>query len=105
MSLAPPVELSALDQLERLLLRVARRYVFDMPAESPMWDLPLPQLRTLFIVGHRKRCTMGHLAEQLGVAMSTVTQIADRLERRGLVHRVDDPEDRREGRPLSGRES
>jgi DNA-binding MarR family transcriptional regulator len=81
--------------IERLLPRIARALLFDVAADSPLWDLPLPQMRALFTVGHRKSCTMGDLADRLGVAMSTVTQIADRLEQRGWLRRVHDPEDRR----------
>jgi DNA-binding MarR family transcriptional regulator len=38
---------------------------------------------------------MNEVARSLGVAMSTATQLADRLERLGLVERRADPADRR----------
>jgi DNA-binding MarR family transcriptional regulator len=39
--------------------------------------------------------TMKDYSERLGVSQSTVTQLADRLVRRGLVERQTDPTDRR----------
>lgn len=84
-----------LDTVERLLMRSARRLLFEVGTESPLWDLPVPQIRALHMIAHRRRCAMGDLAERLGVAMSTATQLADRLEQRGWIQRVDDPEDRR----------
>jgi DNA-binding MarR family transcriptional regulator len=84
-----------LDTVERLLMRSARRLLFEVGADSPLWDLPVPQIRALHMIAHRRHCAMGDLAERLGVAMSTATLLADRLEQRGWVQRVDDPEDRR----------
>jgi MarR family transcriptional regulator, organic hydroperoxide resistance regulator len=86
---------ATLDAVERLLMRSARRMLFEVAADSPLWDLPVPQIRALHLIAHRKHCAMGDLAARLGVAMSTATQVADRLEQRGWVQRVDDPEDRR----------
>jgi DNA-binding MarR family transcriptional regulator len=86
---------ATLDTVERLFPRIAMRLLFDVAADSPLWELPLPQLRALHLVALRQHCSIGHLAERLGVAMSTATQMADRLEQRGCVMRVDDPEDRR----------
>jgi DNA-binding MarR family transcriptional regulator len=70
--------------------------LFPPPAEdSPLWDLPLPQLRTLHVLRRRGDMTMREVAGSLGVAMSTATQVADRLEGLGLVQRRPDAADRR----------
>jgi DNA-binding MarR family transcriptional regulator len=86
---------ATLDAVERWLMSASRRLLFEVAADSPLWDLPLPQIRALHLISRRPSCAMGHVAERLGVAMSTATQIADRLEQRGWVRRADDPEDRR----------
>jgi DNA-binding MarR family transcriptional regulator len=39
--------------------------------------------------------SLGHLAERQSCVKSNVTQLVDRLEAEGLVHRVPDPGDRR----------
>jgi DNA-binding MarR family transcriptional regulator len=78
------------------LVPAVMRGLFAPPAEhSPLWDLPLPQLRALHILAHRGERTMREVAGCLGVAMSTATQIADRLERLALVERRADAADRR----------
>ncbi len=82
-------------QIERLLPAVMRG-LFTPPAEqSPLWDLPVPQLRALHLLRRHGDLAMRVIAGHLGVAMSTATQVADRLEALGLVQRLDDPSDRR----------
>ncbi len=85
----------AVETLERLMPRLMRRLFFDLTADSPLWELPLPQLKVLGMLERRDNRRMSEIGERLGVALSTVTQVADRLEQRGWVRRVDDPGDRR----------
>ena len=58
-------------------------------------DLTMPQLRILFLLYRRGTQSMGQLARPLGVKLSTVTGIVDRLVERQLVIREEDPHDRR----------
>ena len=46
-------------------------------------------------VDREKTCPIGYLAEHFGVSPSTISQMADRLEKSGLLHRVTDPQDAR----------
>ncbi|MEX2113110.1 MAG: MarR family transcriptional regulator [Pirellulales bacterium] len=57
-------------------------------------DLPLRQLRVCLTLCGRKE-SMSELSRGLGVSLSAMTQVADRLERQGLVERVFDGSDRR----------
>jgi DNA-binding MarR family transcriptional regulator len=86
---------AAVETLERVMPRLMRRLFFDLTADSPLWDLPLPQLKVLGMLERRDNRRMSEIGERLQVALSTVTQVADRLEQRGWVRRVDDPGDRR----------
>jgi DNA-binding MarR family transcriptional regulator len=43
----------------------------------------------------REPLTAGQIAQQSGLSTGAVTGVIDRLERRGFVHRVRDPHDRR----------
>jgi DNA-binding MarR family transcriptional regulator len=85
----------AVETLERVLPRLMRRLFFDLTADSPLWELPLPQLKVLGMLERRDHRRMSEIGERLGAALSTVTQVADRLEQRGWVRRMDDPGDRR----------
>jgi DNA-binding MarR family transcriptional regulator len=58
-------------------------------------DLTMPQLKALVCVAQSGDATSGQIARGLGVSLSTVTGIVDRLSEQGLVTRREDPEDRR----------
>ncbi|NLF09944.1 MAG: MarR family transcriptional regulator [Pirellulaceae bacterium] len=57
-------------------------------------DLPLAQLRLCNSLFGKAR-SMSSISRELGTSLSAVTQIADRLERAGLVKRVPRGDDRR----------
>ena len=63
-------------------------------AKDPADDLPLAQLRLCGILSEGPR-PMSALSRALGVSLSALTQIADRLERARLVKRVAEGNDRR----------
>ena len=58
-------------------------------------DLTMQQLRTLMILSFRGSASGQELADGLGVHLSTVTGLINRLLARGLVERCEDPKDRR----------
>ena len=57
-------------------------------------DLTMPQLKTLLCITP-DGATSGQVARSLGVSLSTLTGIADRLAEQGLIERREDPADRR----------
>jgi len=63
-------------------------------------DLTMPQLKALMCVAQTGAATSGQVARGLGVSLSTVTGIVDRLSEQRLVIRREDPEDRRITRVL-----
>ena len=70
---------------------------FD-PGRLEAWvelGLTMTQLRVLFVLRAEDGASAGALAERLRVKPSTLTRIADRLVRHGLVRREVDDEDRR----------
>lgn len=62
--------------------------------EDSASELPLRQLRVCSLL-HERQWTMSDLSRELGVSLSAMTQIADRLERAGLVKRCAEGSDRR----------
>lgn len=63
-------------------------------ANDPADDLPLAQLRVCSILSAGSR-PMSALSREVGVSVSAMTQIADRLERARLVKRIAEGTDRR----------
>jgi DNA-binding MarR family transcriptional regulator len=63
-------------------------------------ELTMPQLKTLMCVAQQQGPTNGQIARSLGVGLSTMTGIVDRLAEQGLVVRHEDPVDRRITRVL-----
>ena len=65
------------------------------PQEWLAVDLTMSQLKVLFLVYAWGAASMSQLAASLGVTLSTVTGIVDRLVEHGLLQREEDPHDRR----------
>src|ERR1700682_5116544 len=63
-------------------------------------DLTMPQLKALMCVAAHDGATSGQIAKKLGVGLSTVTGIVDRLADQHLVTRGEDADDRRITRVL-----
>ncbi|QGY38702.1 MarR family transcriptional regulator [Pseudodesulfovibrio cashew] len=57
--------------------------------------LTLPQVHALEILGTHEALRMKELAEKMGVTTGTLTVLADRLEKAGMVRRKPHEEDRR----------
>lgn len=58
-------------------------------------DLTLGQIRFLHILNRAGSLSIGHVADQLGVTLTTASQFVNRLERGGYVERVHRDDDRR----------
>ena len=87
------------DDVERLLSDIIRGLYARDAQVTGLLELPVAQLRLLNVLGRgpqERTPTMGELADALGVALSTTTQLVERVEKRGLVRREhSDPDDRR----------
>ncbi|HEV8165712.1 MAG TPA: MarR family transcriptional regulator [Actinomycetota bacterium] len=87
-----------LDRFMRAQPALQRRLAAELPEElrAEMGGVTMHQLGALHTIRRRGSVTMRELAEALGASsLSTATQMADRLERLGLVQRDHDPRDRR----------
>jgi MarR family transcriptional regulator, organic hydroperoxide resistance regulator len=58
-------------------------------------EVPVAQLKSLFIIVNKGETNFRSLAEDLGVTSGNMTGIVDRLVEQGLVIRTPDPNDRR----------
>lgn len=59
-------------------------------------DLTYNQYKTLLTIADRRECSLSDLAGELEVAMSSASQMVDRLVGQGLVHREPDADNRRQ---------
>ncbi len=59
-------------------------------------DLSYNQYKTLLTIADRECCSLGDLARELEVAMSSASQMVERLVSQGLVHREQDAGNRRQ---------
>jgi len=75
------------------LSRVRRR-LFALSSDDPTARLTLAQFRVCILLSDGP-LTMSDISRELGISRSAVTQIANRLERDGLVQRVPHEDDRR----------
>jgi DNA-binding MarR family transcriptional regulator len=73
-----------------------RRMVALHTPEVVDLNLTLAQLKVIYVVAATGPLSMGALAEQLGTALSTTSGTVDRLVRRDLLERAEDPTDRRQ---------
>lgn len=58
-------------------------------------DLTIAQLRTLLVLAEEGPLVIGHIAQRLGIGLSTGGHLVDRLVQAGLAERTEDVEDRR----------
>lgn len=81
-------------RIELTLPRVTRR-MFTLAINHPAGELPIAQMRTCSYLLTAGPCPITEIADELGVTVSAATQIADRLEKTGLVQRECKADDRR----------
>jgi DNA-binding MarR family transcriptional regulator len=68
------------------------------PTRNQAWlnvDLTMPQLKALMCAARSDGATSGQIAASLGIGLSTLTGIVDRLAEQNLVTRREDLKDRR----------
>jgi DNA-binding MarR family transcriptional regulator len=88
----PSTDLLLLDERLNALAKLYQFRSLDDPLYRGLTVSQSYVLRRLYFDGSR---TMGTLANDLDVRLSTMTGVIDQLEEKGLVERVDHPADRR----------
>jgi DNA-binding MarR family transcriptional regulator len=64
-------------------------------AAAARYGLGITDMKTLSVLMQEGAMTAGRIAQRLSLTTGAVTSLIDRLERRGLVTRAPDPNDRR----------
>lgn len=81
------------EEIVSMFAGLARR-VFTLEADDPGMEMPVAQMRVCAVLVEAPK-TMGAISRELGISTSAITQIADRLERTGMVERIMESDDRR----------
>jgi MarR family transcriptional regulator, organic hydroperoxide resistance regulator len=82
-------------RVERDLGAIKRALRKPLDAEIARGELTVPQAAVMHIVVGRPGISLKDLSREVSLAHSTVSGIADRLEKRGLIERRTDPADGR----------
>ncbi len=88
------IEIAAQAQKIECLLPKLLRRLFTLEHNHPVAELPLAQLRVCMVLSGGPKA-MSVLSEELGISVSAITQIADRLEKVNMVERTCEVDDRR----------
>lgn len=67
----------------------------DFFHEVERLDLSLSQIKTLQLMADGEAGTLGAISDELGLSLPGVSRAVDGLHKRGMVKRVEDPDDRR----------
>ena len=77
-------------QASRALVAVAARSLARVEG-----NVTIPQYRAMVVLASRGPQTAGALADSLGIHLSTLTRLCDRLVAKGLITRAEEPANRR----------
>jgi len=83
------------EQLHDVFVELVRRYQFRDREEICCHGISVSQCYALDALAREGPLTMGALAAQLVLEISTMTRVVDRLVNAGLANRQADPDDRR----------
>lgn len=86
-----PADISLFVELSRALVAVSVRSVGAIDGV-----VTLPQFRALAVLERRGPCSAGELATGVGLHVSSITRLCDRLVDRGLITRETRPDNRRQ---------
>lgn len=86
-------KLNLFDQYIHALLK---RFYLRPSLDGPVGELSGSEFLACSVLGRKGKCTMSQLAQECGLALSSMTGVVNRLVARGCVKRIrDDEEDRR----------
>jgi len=84
-----------LSRIEHELSRVMHSLVFNDEPPPELRDLPFVQFKCMHAIRDHSGKKMAEIAHEMGMRKSALSQVVERLVRRGIVVRIPDPIDRR----------
>ena len=90
-----PDETTPLSQMQAALHRVLVSLVFRAQPASTFNEMPISKLKCFHVIGEQEGMKMLEISQKMEVKLPALSQIVDRLVKRGMVERQPDPLDRR----------
>src|SRR3712207_4954636 len=84
------------DEVVEVLPRIVRRMHATFTCYAETRGLTFGQIKALAYLYRNGRRTVGEVAEGLGLAMPTASELVDKLAERGLLEREVNPSNRRQ---------
>ncbi|MDP6560404.1 MAG: MarR family transcriptional regulator [Candidatus Binatia bacterium] len=81
--------------LDQYIHELIKRFYLRPSLDGAAGELSSSELFACNLLGRRRRCTMTELAQECGLALSSMTGVIDRLVAKNCVRRTRDEEDRR----------
>ncbi len=85
------INIQIVEEFFKALRLVKQRKIFN----SPMSHLTFVQIQTLRFLKEKKKAQINEIASYFSTAMSTTTELLDKLTNLGLVQKEEDSKDRR----------
>src|SRR5574342_447279 len=82
--------------LDDCMHELIKRFYLQPSLNGEAAELSSSELFACNILGRKRRCTMFELANECGLALSSMTGVVERLVAKGCVRRIRDEEDRRQ---------
>ena len=95
-AIAPNDRAAALDEVIAAYEILMQRLADSHAPEFLEIAITMPQAKILYLLGAMGDLHMSDLVQRLGVSLSTISGLVDRIVDQGLAHRHDDPVDRRQ---------
>ena len=90
-----PARDEMVDRTLRFAEKVTRELLPLTPGNALMLEVTTSQLKVMFVIYLQGPLRIGLLARALNVSLPTMTVTVDRLVKRGILRRENDPDDRR----------
>ena len=84
-----------IEELNQTIQRTGTLTVLHTNAIADKIGLSATEFESMDVISRNQPISAGELATECGLTTGAITGIVDRLERAGLVRRVNDPKDRR----------
>jgi DNA-binding MarR family transcriptional regulator len=84
-----------MELVDKIIIGIQKLQKSPLHSGKHKGKLPLSHIRMLFMLHNLRKIKMGELAEKLSIPTSTMTEIASRLERNGMIRKERSKEDGR----------